>query len=271
MACRRQRCATVPACLTLLRLSPYHCHRRACSLGITGHRNSNEAFARNQAGIEVALTVFLRARPGNLAGHREAWAPTRLHSLLAHGADLFAVERALERDWVVAAPLPFGRALNIAINAHPVDAADARALLGGGGPCHPEVAARAADMQRLTARTQCLELAEQDDDRDAPVPRHARCAGRRCRCCRLCRYRVGTRCRRRGRFIVEQSDLVIAIWDGVTPGTAGGTRHTIAAALDHGAPVIWIDAAIRRGASSCARPNRSPLPIRWPATPMLPR
>ena len=43
--------------------------------------------------------------------------------------------------------------------------------------------------------------------------------------------------------MIEQSDLLIAIWDGATPGSIGGTRHTIESALYHGAPVIWINAA----------------------------
>ncbi|MBK9587951.1 MAG: hypothetical protein IPO50_05005 [Sphingomonadales bacterium] len=45
--------------------------------------------------------------------------------------------------------------------------------------------------------------------------------------------------------MIEQSDVLIAVWDGITPGAVGGTRHTIAAALAHGAPVIWIDAQSR--------------------------
>lgn len=46
-----------------------------------------------------------------------------------------------------------------------------------------------------------------------------------------------------GKVMIEQSDLLIAIWDGVTPGAVGGTRHTMAAALNEGVPVLWIDAA----------------------------
>ena len=46
-----------------------------------------------------------------------------------------------------------------------------------------------------------------------------------------------------GKVMIEQSDLLIAIWDGITPGAVGGTRHTIAAALNEGVPVLWIDAA----------------------------
>ena len=44
------------------------------------------------------------------------------------------------------------------------------------------------------------------------------------------------------RIVIEQSDLIVAVWDGNTTLYAGGTGHTIATALDLGAPVIWIDA-----------------------------
>ncbi len=45
-----------------------------------------------------------------------------------------------------------------------------------------------------------------------------------------------------GRVMVEQSDLVIGIWDGITRALVGGTGHTIEVALETGAPVVWIDA-----------------------------
>lgn len=44
------------------------------------------------------------------------------------------------------------------------------------------------------------------------------------------------------RVMVEHSNLLIGIWDGVTRGTIGGTRHTIEAALEQGIAVAWIDA-----------------------------
>ena len=211
------------------------------ALGVTGHRNSNAAFARNRATIDAALIGLFDTIDAAVAGQAETWAPTRLHSLLADGADLMAVERALVRGWQVAAPLPFGPALNIAINAHPATAADARALLAGAIPADTAVAIRAAEMQRLAAQVHCLALAEQDATvtrlflamLDAPGDALAAAA-----------YGgiASERAAAAGQIMVEQADLLVAIWDGVTPGTAGGTRHTIAAALDHGAPVIWIDA-----------------------------
>lgn len=46
-----------------------------------------------------------------------------------------------------------------------------------------------------------------------------------------------------GKVMIEQSDLRIAIWDGVMPGAVGGNRHTMAAALNESVAVLWIDAA----------------------------
>ena len=46
-----------------------------------------------------------------------------------------------------------------------------------------------------------------------------------------------------GRVLVEQSDIVIGVWDGQSRDALGGTGHTIAAALQAGATVVQIDPA----------------------------
>ena len=214
---------------------------RLC-VGITGHRNSNATFSANNAGIDAALAGIFDTIDTVVTRQQDDVGKTRLHSLLAHGADMMAVEQALGRGWDVSAPIPFGLALNIAISAHPESADDALALIEGRGECNPETAARAAHMRTLAANVQRFELAEQDatvtrlllDMLRAPDDAHAGQA-----------YSTlaSERAAAAGRVMIEQSDILIAIWDGVTPGAVGGTRHTISAALDHGAPVIWIDAA----------------------------
>jgi hypothetical protein len=45
-----------------------------------------------------------------------------------------------------------------------------------------------------------------------------------------------------GRVVVNQSDLLIVIWDGEPPRGGGGTVDTIQEALRYHVPVIWIDA-----------------------------
>lgn len=213
---------------------------RLC-VGITGHRYSNAAFSRNHAEIEAALGGIFDTIDKVIAGQADVIAPTRLHALLAHGADLMAAEQAFQRGWDVSAPLPFGLALNSAINAHPQNVEDAMAIIAGDVPACPETAARAVHIRDLAARSLCFELAEQDEaiarlfvaalraPDDAGVVAAFATIG-------------SERAAAAGRIMIEQSDILIAIWDGITPGAVGGTRHTIAAALEHGAPVIWIDA-----------------------------
>ena len=45
-----------------------------------------------------------------------------------------------------------------------------------------------------------------------------------------------------GRMVMNQSDLLIAVWDGGAPAGPGGTVHTIYEAVSYHLPVIWIDA-----------------------------
>ncbi len=211
------------------------------TLGITGHRSDNPAFDANQGAIDAALGVICDAVDGAVAAGGGPMAPVRLHGLLAIGADVMAVEQALARDWDVVAPLPFGLDLAIAINSHPATAADASALLAGGLPALPAVADRASHLRALASRVQRFELAEQDaavaglwlaalehpDDHRAAAAFAAIASDRAASA---------------GRVMIEQSDVLIAIWDGITPGAVGGTRHTMAAALDVGVPVLRIDA-----------------------------
>lgn len=217
------------------------------SLGITGHRVTNSVYAANQARIEAtleahfdALDKLVTAEPALLGP--ASVAPIRPHSMLADGADQAAANAALARGWELVAPLPFGRVLNAAINAVPQNLGDARALLAGSDECNADVLARAQAIRALTKRAHVFELAE----RDAIVvellvaalgpdsaPRAAETFAAVSSECVACA----------GRIVIEQSDIVIGVWDGASTSLVGGTGHTIAAALDLGAPGIWIDAA----------------------------
>ena len=212
------------------------------SVGVTGHRDTNADFAANRAAIESTLAALLEVLDGAARSLPRGTARTRLHSLLAPGADMMAIELALARDWEIVLPLPFGLDLSIAVTCHDVDEADARALVDGGIPPSPAVAAQAEAMRNLTARVQLFPLAEQDAlvaERfiatkvapDDPVAATA------------FSIVASQRAAVAARVMIEQSDLLIAIWDGASPGSIGGTRHSIENALYHGAPVIWINAA----------------------------
>jgi hypothetical protein len=206
------------------------------AVGITGHRETNPAYAANHAAIAASLAALL-AELDVLSGVVKP----RLHSLLANGSDLDAVEVAVARGWQVAAPLPFGLALNIAINALPANAAEASLLLAGKYAGDSPACARGRQISMLAEQVDRFELAEADAaitdlfiaTLSAPGDATAQQAFSTA---------ASDRAALAGRVMIEQSDLIIAIWDGETPGMIGGTRHTIACALELGAPVIWIDA-----------------------------
>ncbi len=213
---------------------------RLC-IAITGHREINAAFAANRAEIETALAAVFETADMVARMTNDAVGTTRLLSLLSHGADLIAVDQAISRSWEIVAPLPFGLDLNIAINADPASAGDAEALLAKQPVTDPALAKRASHIREVAARAQLFELAEEDGklaqlyldmlrSPDDPLAERA------------FTNRSSERVATAGRVMIEQSDILVAIWDGVTPGGIGGTRHTISTAVHLGTPVIWIDA-----------------------------
>ena len=214
---------------------------RLC-IAITGHRESNAAFAANRAGIEAMLASVFGAADAVTARQSDAVGVTRLLSLLAHGADLIAVDQALSRGWEIVAPLPFGLDLNIAINADPENAGDAEALLAKQPVSDGALAKRATHIRDVASHARLFELAEEDakvsrlfvDMLRAPEDALA---------ARAFANGASDKVATAGRVMIEQSDLLVAIWDGVTPGGIGGTRHTISTAVNLGTPVIWINAA----------------------------
>ena len=153
-----------------------------------------------------------------------------------------AASLALARGWELVAPLPFGEPLNEAINSLPHTEADARALIEGAEPDDPQTAAQAAAIRLLADRARLFELA----DRDAEIadlylgkmanPQDFAKA-------QLFAAETSVRVALAGRILIEQSDIIIGVWDGSTTAHVGGTGHTIAAALEMGAPVIWINPA----------------------------
>jgi hypothetical protein len=216
------------------------------SVGVTGHRRSNIAFAANRGAIEAILQEILgKIDPTNSDGfdkqHPIVTAKTRLHSLLVDGLDQIAAHQGLELGWDLVAPLPFGRALNTAINANPKDGAECRALLFKSGVCSDETRARADAIDALISKAQVFELAEQDDQiaklyldmMDAPEA-----VGK----AQAFSFAASERVASAGQVMIEQSDFIIGMWDGASTSFTGGTGHTIKMALAMGTPVVWIDA-----------------------------
>ncbi len=218
---------------------------RLC-LGVTGHREANPAFSVNRALIEVALEQVFDLLDAAVAQERAAEpkatvAATRIHSLLVDGLDQIAARQAKDRAWELVAPLPFGRKLNTAINAHPFDAGEARFLLSGAGTCSLPTKARAAVIDELVDSARLFELA----DRDALIEHlylAKLAAPGDVNAAQAYSFAASERVALAAQVMIEQSDLVVGVWDGASTSFVGGTGHTIALALSMGTPVLWIDA-----------------------------
>ncbi|MFC0589288.1 hypothetical protein ACFFF7_07675 [Novosphingobium aquiterrae] len=217
------------------------------ALGVTGHRAGHAAFARNEAAIAATLCQILdlidaaRASAPS-AVHVGPFAATRLHTLLADGTDRMASGMGLERGYELVAPLPFGRRLNRAINSLTSDPAEARRLLAGEDALDPVTQSHAAAIRELSDQSQVLGLADADEAIAALFldkldrPHDGAVAS-------LFAAECSRRVALAGRILIEQSDLIIAVWDGATTAHVGGTGHTIAVALELGSPVVWINPA----------------------------
>ncbi len=210
------------------------------SLALTGHRDSNPAFAANREAVLATLAALfdqVESAARESVDGLGRLVPVRLHSLIADGADQAGFDLGQQRGWELVAPLPVGRNLNLAINAHPISVDDAEALLAGGTAPHPECEAGAAAIRTWYGQAQLFELADHDEvltaqfleslanpnDRDAA---HRAQAG------------ISAQVALAGRVMIEQSDLMIAIWDGRSSNLVGGTGHTIAAALERGVGLV---------------------------------
>jgi hypothetical protein len=217
-------------------------HPRATfALGVTGHRLANPALAASLAETSAVLAAVF-ARIGDLA-ESSGGADLRLHSLLNDGTDQLAAELALAQGWELVAPLPFGQDLDCAINATPPTAEDAEALLAGRDPVDPACAQRATALRAIGAKARRFELAERDAEiaalylarlRDMADPAKFQAAS----------FTMSERVALAGRVMIEQSDLIVAVWDGASTKLIGGTGATIAHALELGTPVLWIDPAV---------------------------
>ena len=215
------------------------------AVGVTGHRRGHPAMADKSDQVAAQLEALFSAIAAQVeieAATLVAVGPVRLHTLLADGVDQIAAGLATARDWELVVPLPFGRLLNLAINAHPPSLADAEALLSGLVPGDPACAANAAAIVRWYKQARMFELADHDEllaTQMRAVIAHPHDKGL------ASQFSANTSANAAiaGRVMVEQSDFLIAVWDGGSSTLAGGTGHTIATALDRGCPVVRIDPA----------------------------
>jgi hypothetical protein len=64
---------------------------------------------------------------------------------------------------------------------------------------------------------------------------------------------------RAGRYIVDRSDVLIAVWDGREPGGRGGTADIVAYARERDVPVLVVPAQRREGEDPLEIDDRAPL------------
>ncbi len=225
------------------------------SLGITGHRTGNAAFGKSQKAIEAALAALFDRIDELLEDKRKDLSAVRFHSLLVDGVDQITAQMAVDRGWELVAPLPFGNALNIAINAQPETAADARLLAAGKPANDPAVEARAQAIQNVTRSAKLFELADRDAeiaelffdtlDNSGDVQRST-----------AFQTQSSDQAALAGKVMLERCDLLIAVWDGEVANMRGGTGHTVVTALEMGTPVLLIDPGKPHEWSVLSRPER---------------
>ncbi len=214
---------------------------RIC-IGISGHRGGNAAFASNFEMIGARLNALFAIVDQVIERQKDIHAKTRLLSPLAQGSDLLAADLALARGWDVCAPLPFGHKLNVAINLGTAAPEEIYAYLDGKAGCSAETLAQLSYMQSIADKTRRFELAEQDvlvEQLFRASLQNPDAAG----ASRAFATITSDRAAAASRIMIEQSNILIAIWDGVTLGATGGTRHSMSVALNLGVPVLWIDAS----------------------------
>lgn len=210
------------------------------SLGITGHRPDNPTFAANEDEVKASLlAVFETIERFRRESASASQGDVRLHGLLASGVDQLAAEYALAHGWQLVAPLPFGKGLNIAINAGADTREDVEALCEGRAATDPSVEQRAAETRDFIAKARVFEIADRDEEirslLNGSIERpDDRTIARRLQA--LASDNVALA----GRIMIERVDLLIAVWDGKWSDAQGGTGHTVFAALENGTPVLVI-------------------------------
>lgn len=188
--------------------------RLAFRVGVVGHRPNRlkEADLRTLAGVIRGILIDVREQVEQTAGHHgDVFAPgapiLRAVSPLAEGTDRIFAEQAISLGYELCCVMPFPQA------EFEKDFAPDKALEPDSVRRFRGLLARAENQTRLTR----FEL---DGSRADEVAAYA----------------TG------GRVVLNQSDLLVVVWDGERRGKRGGTEETFADAQHSGVPVVWIDA-----------------------------
>lgn len=224
------------------------------AIAITGHRPDNAELALNEAEVSAALNDLFDRIDELRRTKADTPRSVRLHCLLAGGVDQTAATFAIERDWSLIAPLPFGAQLNLAINAGAKSVEDVSALFDGGSASDASVEKRAKAIRTLMGHSHVFQIADRDEEicelfkATLADPANAQAAHR---FAALCSDNVALA----GRVMIERCDLLVAVWDGKMTDLPGGTGHTVIKALEQGTPVLVVDPASADGWSIFGRPE----------------
>jgi hypothetical protein len=204
----------------------------ALRIGVTGARNlATSHLSHIHAKVRAALTCF-RDEMNSIARERavarfyasddkNACAPLlRIISPLALGADRLVAEEALALGYKLYVPMPFSRAEYEEDFAGTDPAKTPHAL--------PLTAAEDLDQFRMLLARAGEDWMSLDGDYDKKKSDRDDQRNRA--------YEAV------GRFVVRNSDIVIAIWNGELAGGRGGTQEVVEYAAKVGVPVWWIHA-----------------------------
>lgn len=184
---------------------------RAFHVGVVGHR-PNRLVKEKEPDLSATLRdVLVRVKAAVEAGwgggDSTAKAVLRAVSPLAEGTDRLFARQALDLGYALYCIMPFAQA------EFEKDFA-------------PD---KAHEPDALSGFHALLERANRDPDFE-------RCELAGQRSAALAAYSAA------GAKVLERSDLMIVVWDGVRTGKRGGTEETFDDAVARGVPCVWIDA-----------------------------
>lgn len=188
----------------------------AFRVGVTGHRPNRlrEAQPEQLAGVVRGILAHVReavqafqALPEKPAAYLTEPPLLRVASSLAEGADRLVATQALDLGFSLCCPMPFAQA------EYERDFAAPAALESGSLERFHTLLERARSGAGLTT----FELDGNRSDEGAA-------------------YGAA------GRVLINQSDLLIVLWDGREAQGEGGTVQTLQEAIHYQVPVLWVDA-----------------------------
>ncbi len=185
----------------------------AFRVGIVGHRPNRLQMEKLDVLRATIKAVLSEIRTSATEFHRDnpslyATAPVlRAITPLAEGTDRLFAEAALDLQYAICCPMPFHQA------EYERDFVPDHALEDGS-------LSRFRDFLARASKGPGLVTFELDGDRAD----------------------VGDAYGAAGRVVLNQSDLLVVVWDGEKPEGRGGTVDTLREAVAYRVPIVWIDA-----------------------------